>query len=153
MVVWAGTVAPTAVPLGAPIAMPTSAVIPREDPPQEARARTGSRANPRPDESADHKANHGMLAAPGTGGGRDAHDVFALYGDVGPFFLQCEYFVGDADKFSVVLFHAGLDHNNSLADPQTAQVGPRALLLLSTEHGRETEEEHKNQAGPRSHEA
>ena len=97
----------------------------------------GDSPNARPDEAADHQTDHGMLAAPGAGSGRDAHDVFALYRDVGTFLLQCEYLIGDADEISVVAFHAGFDHNNALANPQAMQVGPRALLLLSTERRRE----------------
>ena len=69
-----------------------------------------------------------------------------------PFSCRCEYIVGDADKFSVMVFHAGFDHDNALANPQAAQVGPRALLLLSTEHASECEDNHKNHAEPRSHE-
>ena len=104
MVVWAGTTAPTAAPIGAPITTPTRAPIPG---------------------SAFHdQADQGVLAAPGAGTGRDADHIFAFYRDVGTFLLQRDYLVSDADKFSVVVFHAGLDHNNSLANPQTTQVRP-----------------------------
>jgi hypothetical protein len=108
------------------------------------RSRTGGSANARSGQPADHQANHGMLAAPGAGSGRDAYDGFAFHRNIRSFFLQCEYIVGNADEFSVVAFHAGFDHNNALANPQAAQVGPRALLLLSAERCRERENKYKN---------
>jgi hypothetical protein len=39
-----------------------------------------------------------------------------------------------------------------LPNLQAAQVGPRALLLLSGERERECEDDYKNLAEPRSHE-
>src|ERR1022692_2951125 len=66
--------------------------------------RTGASgsANARPDESAGYKADHGMLAAPGARGGRDADNVFAFYRDVRAVFLQGKPLIGHADKFSAV---------------------------------------------------
>jgi hypothetical protein len=116
------------------------------------RSGTNGSANARSGESADYQADHGMLAAPGAGSGRDAYDGFAFHRNIRSFFLQCEYIVGNADEFSVVAFHAGFDHNNALSNPQATQVGPRSLLFLSTESDGEPEDKHKKQAEPQRHE-
>jgi hypothetical protein len=38
--------------------------------------------------------------------------------------VKGERLVRDADKFSVVVFHARFDHSNALANPQATQIGP-----------------------------
>jgi hypothetical protein len=116
--------------------------------PQETVTRTSGGANARSGESTGYQADHGMLAAPGAGGGRHSDNVFALYRNVGAFLLQSERLVGHADELSAVALHAGFDHFDSLANLQASQVGPRTLLLLSTERSGESQEQRENQARP-----
>src|SRR5580692_2708671 len=103
-----------------------------------------SGADARPAGRADHQTDYGVLAAPGAGGGRDADDVLAFYGDVRALFLEGEHLIGDADEFSAVTLHAGFDHFNALANPQATQIGPRALSLLGAESRGEFEEQQED---------
>ena len=59
-----------------------------------------------------------MAAALGAGRCRNADNVFTFYWDIGSLFLQGKQFIGDADKFSGVALHAGVDHFDSLAGLQ-----------------------------------
>jgi hypothetical protein len=99
--------------------------------PQETGLRAGGSADAGASGCADQKADQSVLATLGSGGSRDAHDVFALQRDVGTVFFECEQFIGEGDKFSAVVFQAGFDHFYPLANLQAIEVRPRTLLRLS----------------------
>jgi hypothetical protein len=86
--------------------------------------KTGQGANRRTDASTDYKADHGMLAAPGCGGCRDADDVFTFYRDIGSAFLEGEHFIGHIDEFAGLTLHVGFDYFDSPACLQAIQSGP-----------------------------